>query len=145
MPDVLSKSQRSYCMSRIRGKDTSAELKLRRAVWALGLRYRVNRLIGRTKPDLVFVSARIAVFVDGCFWHQCPLHGVLPKNNREFWQQKLKRNVQRDAESTQMLTDAGWRVLRYWEHEVDESPEACARQIAKHVRRARKKEGHRGE
>lgn len=144
MPDVLSKSQRSYCMSRIRGKDTSVELKLRRAVWALGLRYRVNRLIGRTKADLVFVSAHVAVFVDGCFWHQCPFHGALPKNNREFWQKKLGRNVQRDAEATQVLTAAGWCVLRFWEHEIEESAEACAHEIAKHVRRIRKT-GGRGE
>lgn len=138
MSDVMSAEQRSKLMSRIQGKNTTPEISLRRAAWALGLRYRLHRRIGKTRPDLVFVGAKVAVFVDGCFWHGCPLHRVMPKNNREFWKKKLGRNVQRDAEDTQALTAAGWRVLRFWEHEIEESAEACARKIAKHVRRARK-------
>jgi DNA mismatch endonuclease (patch repair protein) len=145
MADVLNKLQRSYCMAQIRAKNTAPELKLRRAAWSLGLRYRLHRRIGKTRPDLVFIGAKVAVFVDGCFWHCCPLHRVMPKNNREFWQKKLGRNVQRDAEDTQALTAAGWHVLRFWEHEVEESAEACARKIAKYMKRARKAGDHRGE
>lgn len=129
MVDVLSKSQRSYCMSRIRGKDTSPELMLRHAIWALGLRYRLNRRIGRRRVDLVFPGARVAVFVDGCFWHQCPLHGVMPKANRAFWKKKLDQNVKRDIATSEELKREGWFVIRFWEHEIDASVESCAQKV----------------
>ena len=118
MADVLTKKQRSYCMSRIRGRDTGPELALRRAAWAVGLRYRVrNGLKGR--PDIVFASARVAVFVDGCFWHGCPLHSVKPKTRATFWAEKIDRNKVRDAEVRIALMKQGWTVLRFWEHEID--------------------------
>jgi len=117
-------------MSRIKGRDTGPELSLRSKVWALGLRYRLQYRIGRTRPDMVFLSARLAVFVDGCFWHGCPQHSTMPKNNWEFWQLKLRRNRERDAEHTQRLEADGWRVLRLWEHEIKASPTDCARRIA---------------
>lgn len=117
-------------MSRIKGRDTGPELSLRRSVWALGLRYRLQYRIGRVRPDLVFIGAQLAVFVDGCFWHGCPLHSTMPKNNRDFWEQKLKRNRERDVENTQRLEADGWRVLRLWEHEIKASSTDCARRIA---------------
>lgn len=117
-------------MSRIRGKNTLPELTLRRALWALGLRYRLQYKIGRFRPDLVFTRAHVAIFVDGCFWHRCPLHGVMPKGNQAFWKAKLERNAQRDIETTKALASEGWTVLRFWEHEIDESAESCARRIA---------------
>ena len=117
-------------MSRIKGRDTKPEMSLRRAVWALGLRYRLQYRIGRTRPDMVFIGARLAVFVDGCFWHGCPLHSTMPKNNRDFWEQKLRRNRERDADNTQSLVAQGWRVLRLWEHEIEASPANCAWQIS---------------
>lgn len=120
---------RSQMMSRIKGRDTGPELSLRRSVWALGMRYRLQYRIGRMRPDIVFVGAKLAVFVDGCFWHGCPLHSTMPKNNRDFWEQKLRRNRERDMENTQWLEAKGWRVLRFWEHEIEASPEYCARQI----------------
>lgn len=122
--------QRRQMMSRIRGRDTGPELSLRRKAWALGLRYRLQYRIGRTRPDMVFIGTRLAVFVDGCFWHGCPLHSTIPKNNREFWEKKLRRNRERDAENTQQLKTEGWRVLRFWEHEIEASPPDCARRIA---------------
>lgn len=79
---------------------------------------------------MVFVGAKLAVFVDGCFWHGCPLHSTKPKNNREFWEKKLSRNVARDAEQTQWLESQRWHVLRIWEHEIDTSPADCAQRIA---------------
>lgn len=139
--DSMAPDVRAALMSRIRGKDTLPELMLRREVWSLGLRYRLYRQIGKTKPDMVFLGTKVAVFVDGCFWHRCPLHFVMPKNNREFWKKKIERNVQRDAEVSQWLTEAGWVVLRFWEHEVEKSAKACARKIARHVGRARKTRG----
>ncbi|MEC9363075.1 MAG: very short patch repair endonuclease [Pseudomonadota bacterium] len=118
MADVLTEKQRSYCMSRIRGRDTGPELTLRRAVWAEGLRYRVrNRLKGR--PDIVFASARVAVFVDGCFWHGCPAHSVKPKTRAAFWAEKIDRNKARDTEIRTVLRREGWTVLRFWEHEIE--------------------------
>ncbi|HWW05890.1 very short patch repair endonuclease [Collimonas sp.] len=130
MVDVMSSEKRSELMSRIRGKNTGPELKLRRAAWAMGLRYRLHLRVERARPDMVFLGARVAVFVDGCFWHCCPLHGVIPKNNRTFWQPKLDRNAKRDVETNKKFIAAGWKVLRFWEHEVDDSPELCARKIA---------------
>lgn len=121
---------RRELMGRIRGRDTRPEMLLRQFVWALGLRYRLQHRIGRTRPDMAFIGAKLAVFVDGCFWHGCPLHSTKPKNNREFWEQKLRRNVARDAEQNQWLKSQGWRVLRIWEHEIDTSPADCARRIA---------------
>lgn len=120
MADVLTEMQRSFCMSRIRGRNTWPELALRKAVWAEGLRYRVkNTLIGR--PDFVFMSARVAIFVDGCFWHGCPKHSVKPKTRAEFWAQKIGRNRARDAEVNSALRELGWKVLRYWEHDIYDS------------------------
>lgn len=123
-------------MSRIQGRNTEPELSLRRSMWALGLRYWLHLRIGRTRPDVVFVRARLAVFVDGCFWHACPQHLTMPKNNRDFWEQKLRRNRERDVESTRLLEADGWRVLRFWEHEVETSPADCARRVAAWVRGA---------
>lgn len=121
---------RRQMMSRIKGRDTGPELSLRSKVWALGLRYRLQYRISQTRPDMVFIGAKLAVFVDGCFWHGCPLHSTIPKNNREFWEQKLKRNRERDVENTQLLETEGWQVLRLWEHEIEASPTDCAQRIA---------------
>jgi DNA mismatch endonuclease (patch repair protein) len=115
--DVLTPEQRSFCMSRVRSRDTRPELRLRRALWAAGLRYRLrSRLPG--KPDLVFPSKRVAVFMDSCFWHRCPLHGTKPKTNAAFWEQKLSSNVRRDRRVNAELAGWGWVVLRVWQHEL---------------------------
>ncbi len=72
------------------------------------------------KPDFVFPKERIVVFVDGCFWHACPIHGTIPKTNREFWEKKISRNSERDKEVNRQLSDKGWRVVRIWQHELKE-------------------------
>lgn len=133
MGDVMSSAKRSRLMSRIRDKNTVPELNLRHAVWSIGLRYRLHLKIGSIKTDLVFTKAKVAIFVDGCFWHQCPIHGVMPKGNYAFWQPKLERNMKRDIEVTQKLILEGWEVLRFWEHEIDESAEKCAQRVAQLV------------
>ncbi|MEU8118644.1 very short patch repair endonuclease [Spirillospora sp. NPDC049024] len=103
-----------------KGKDTKPELRLRSAVHALGLRYRVSARplpsIRRT-ADLVFAGPKVAVFLDGCFWHGCPEHHRPARRNSEFWKSKIERNRERDRETDQKLTEAGWAVLRIWEHE----------------------------
>lgn len=102
---------------------SSLERRIRKAVWRRGFRYRVafrvpdNR---RRTIDIAFPGRKVAVFIDGCFWHGCPLHGVMPKSNREMWSAKLSRNRERDLETSLRLHQAGWRVLRYWEHESAE-------------------------
>lgn len=133
MSDVLTPAQRSYCMSRIRGVDTQPEVRLRKALWRLGLRYRLrNRLPG--KPDLVFRSLNTVVFVDGCFWHSCPKHSVMPKTNQDFWQAKLRGNVERDRRVSRQLRSLGWHVIRVWEHEVRADPERAAVRLLRKIR-----------
>src|SRR5687768_6561576 len=112
MADVMTPEQRSRCMSRIRGSDTIPELLVRRGLWQRGLRFRKKtRLPGR--PDVVFPTEQVAVFIDGCFWHACRLHGVMPSNNEAFWREKITANVRRDRSNTRALSTAGWIVLRF--------------------------------
>lgn len=116
MADVMTPEQRSRCMSHIKGKDTKPELRLRKALWACGLRYRLHRGDLPGKPDLVLPKYRTAIFVHGCFWH---VHGCRyskrPKTRAKFWDAKLAGNVRRDAENVDALNRAGWRVMTVWE------------------------------
>ena len=108
-------------MRNTRTRDTPCELAIRRLLHANGFRYRVDyRALPavRRKADIVFTRAKVAVFVDGCFWHDCPDHGSAPKANAAWWRDKLDTNVRRDRETDQLLRDAGWTVLRIWEHEA---------------------------
>src|SRR5439155_11512636 len=125
------KAKRSEVMSRIRGRgNKDTEL-------ALAMLMRRHRIIGWLrnqavfgKPDFIFKQVRLAVFVDGCFWHGCPKHATKPKNNRAFWRRKLSANAARDRVVTRTLRRVGWRVLRIWEHELAKKNEArLARRI----------------
>jgi len=122
-------------MQRQRRRDTNCEIAVRRAAHALGLRYLVHRRpvpTLRREADLVFPRRRVAVFIDGCFWHGCPDHRAAPAANREWWAAKLARNVERDRDTDRHLQQAGWVVVRVWEHE---DPAAAAQRIAAEVRR----------
>lgn len=135
MPDVMTPEQRSHCMSRIRGKNTKPEIALRKALWARGMRYRLrSRLLGR--PDIVFPGQHIAIFVDGCFWHGCPEHGVRPKSNSEFWKNKLATNAERDRQVNVRLVEHGWAVLRFWEHEILNDVDEVAERVRGQFRSA---------
>lgn len=116
-------------MQAIRSRDTKPEKLIRRLVHAQGLRYRVAARplpdLRRT-ADLVFRPAKVAVFIDGCYWHGCPEHYVPPKTNSGYWSEKVARNIQRDRDTDQLLEKAGWLVLRFWEHEPSD---ACADKI----------------
>jgi DNA mismatch endonuclease (patch repair protein) len=117
-------------------RDTRPEVAVRSAVHALGLRFRkhASPLPGlRCRADLVFTRQRVVVFVDGCFWHGCPEHGVSPTTNSSYWHAKLGGNVDRDRRNDAALADAGWTVVRVWEHE---EPQAAALRIASAVRAA---------
>jgi DNA mismatch endonuclease (patch repair protein) len=130
MADVFTKAKRSQVMSRIRGrgnKETEVALaKLLRRHGITGWR-RNQKIFG--KPDFVFHKARLAVFVDGCFWHGCPKHSNMPFNNRAFWKKKLSANKRRDWLVTRTLQAQGWRVLRIWEHELAHQAGRCVREI----------------
>ncbi len=109
-------------------RDTAPELALRREVWRRGLRYRVDvaPIRGRRRADLVFTRAKVAVYVDGCFWHRCPVHATTPKANRAWWVAKLDANAARDRATDRDLDAAGWTVVRVWEHE---QPAAAASRV----------------
>ena len=130
--DILSKERRSRLMARVRTRDTAPELALRKALWTAGLRYRLRRTLPGS-PDIVLVSAKIAVFVDGCFWHGCPDHWTKPGTNQQFWVKKIKTNQERDARNVRDLGEMGWHALRVWEHQIEEDLPAVVREIERLV------------
>lgn len=132
-----SSEARRRNMQAIRSRDTTPERRIRSLLHAQGLRYRVAaRPLAdlRRTADVVFRPAKVAVFIDGCYWHGCPEHYVPPKTNSGYWSVKVATNMARDRDTDTRLTDAGWTVLRFWEHE---SPDRCALQIAAAVDRLR--------
>jgi DNA mismatch endonuclease, patch repair protein len=119
---------RSEMMASVRQRDTKPELLLRKALWATGCRYRKQAALpGR--PDIAFPGARLAVFVDGCYWHGCPRHYSSPATNRSFWIAKLRANDERDQRKDAELAALGWRVLHVWECEVKSELEAAVRRV----------------
>jgi DNA mismatch endonuclease (patch repair protein) len=133
MTDVLTKEQRRFNMSRIRARDTGPEIILRRLLFRSGVRgYRLNYDLPG-KPDIVFVKKRLAVFIDGCFWHKCPVHFVKPETRTDFWMKKIDSNVTRDERVNRTLRESGWCVLRFWEHEIRKAPESAAEKIMSYL------------
>ena len=125
-------------MSRANRKDTKPEVDVRRILHARGLRYRVTFPVPehrRRTIDIAFTRARVAVFIDGCFWHRCPEHGSQPRANSEWWGRKLAANVERDVETSRALEEQGWVVLRFWEHQ---EPSLIADEIQAAVLRKRR-------
>ena len=120
-------------MARVRSRDTQPEVILRRALWRRGCRYRMHGSLPGT-PDIVFPGARVALFVDGCFWHRCPEHYTEPATNVDFWRGKIERNVSRDSIVNERLAAAGWMVLRVWEHEVISGIGAVVERVERAVR-----------
>lgn len=122
-----------------RRADTAPELAIRSELHGRGLRFRVDFPIDvdapgrKPRPDLVFRRERVAVFVDGCFWHACPKHGSLPRANRDFWKRKLDGNSARDRRADALLITAGWQVVRVWEHET---PSGAADRVEAAIRDA---------
>ncbi|NVM23811.1 MAG: very short patch repair endonuclease [Desulfobacterales bacterium] len=127
--DTVTKEKRSWIMSRIRSNNTKPELVLRRSFYHRGLRYRIHYDNLPGKPDIVFPKQRLAVFVDGCFWHGCPECYQPPKSNRKFWKDKVRMNRKRDRKQTRQLKRLGWTVLRFWEHRVDKELNYCIQKI----------------
>jgi DNA mismatch endonuclease, patch repair protein len=136
VPPASSEEARNRMVA-TRGRDTRPERELRAELHRLGLRFRIHRRILpklRTQIDVVFGPSRVAVFVDGCFWHGCPQHGTQAKAHAAFWRNKIATNKLRDADTDERLRGAGWRVVRVWEHE---DPRAAAHKVARIVRRRR--------
>lgn len=137
MPRIQPSSpEASRRMAKVRQKGTGAEVELRRELYRSGLRYRVSFEVlkkPRRVADVAFPGLKIAVFVDGCFWHGCPEHATWPKQNAEFWRNKIETNRLRDADTDGRLEAIGWKVVRVWEHE---SPVTAAETISKLVAEA---------
>lgn len=124
-----------------RSRDARPELAVRRLLHTRGLRYRVDYPLDlgiRRRSDIAFTGLRIAVFIDGCFWHGCSIHYQEPQTNVSFWRTKIERNIERDIETNAALMDAGWDVLRYWEHEA---PALVAEDVFEFVQK-KKAAGH---
>lgn len=134
--DVLTKEQRHKNMKNIRSKNTKAEILLRKALWHHGIRYRKNYKKLPGKPDIAITKYKIAVFVDGDFWHARG-HEEKPgeqiQTNVSFWSKKLKRNIERDKEVNQALLEIGWLVLRYWDSDVKKDCNACVEDIMQYL------------
>lgn len=123
---------RSEIMKRVKSKGSAAELALRSALHAEKLRYRLHRRVESINVDIVFPGPKVAVFVDGCFWHGCPEHATIPKSNQDYWLPKLAENKKRDERQSNHLKASGWKVVRVWEHE---DPKLASKRIAAIVRR----------
>ena len=128
-PPVASSSAAAATMRANRRRDTKPELLLRSALHRQGWRFRVDALVDvsgrRVRPDIVFSRRRVAVFIDGCFWHSCPEHGQKPKTNAAYWESKLNSNKARDLADSHALQRDGWKVVRIWEHDkIDDAVEA---------------------
>jgi DNA mismatch endonuclease (patch repair protein) len=130
--------ERSELMSKIRGVNTKPELALRKAIWKLGYRYRLNVSKLKGKPDIVFNKYKVVVFVDGEFWHGYKWAEKKPKikANRKYWVKKIERNIERDLENTNFLLSNGWVVFRFWEHEIKKDLAGCVKKITVELRKA---------
>lgn len=128
--DTFSPEKRSEIMKRVKSSNTSIEISLRKELWRNGLRgWRLYPKDMPGKPDLVFRKKRVAVFIDGCFWHGCPICDRTPKSGDPYWQNKIARNMARDKINSERLTDLGWTVIRFWEHEVINDITTCVLKV----------------
>ena len=131
MTDNITKSQRSYVMSQIRGTRTKPELIVKEIIDGRKLRYQPKGIPER--PDFANKSKKIALFIDGCFWHKCPRCYKPPKSNRKYWKAKVERNTKRDKHVNRKLKRQGWTVIRFWEHQVKENKLHIIKKINKQL------------
>lgn len=139
IPRVETPEQRSRIMREVPSKNTSGEMLFRKSLWQAGIRgFRLHSETVPGHPDVVFQKQRIAVFIDGCFWHGCPKCYRAPKSNQNYWKMKVSRNRKRDEAVTQLCKKAGWKVLRIWEHEVVRSTKRAIARLSRMLRTAEK-------
>ena len=129
MPDRFGAQVRSRIMARVRGRDTKPERALRSRVWAVGIRYRTHDGTVPGRPDMSHKGKRVAVFVDGCFWHGCPTHYARPGSRQEFWDAKLAANRERRRIVLKELRNAHWRVVKVWECDIARDPARAAMKV----------------
>lgn len=141
----LAPMNRSQIMAQIRAWDTTPELAVRSYLWARNVRYKLRQIIGHARPDIAWKSKRVAVFIDGCFWHGCPMHCRRPATRQDYWNPKIDRNMEHDIETTALLRSSGWKVLRFWEHEVTENIDNVGLKILVALRKSppARNKGHR--
>ncbi len=134
MADVHDKATRSYNMSQIRSTNTKIEILFRQLLWENKLRgYRIKtKLPG--KPDIYFIRAKLAIFIDGCFWHGCPKCYVQPKSNVKFWKNKINGNISRAKNINEILRKEGVKVIRFWDHDLKKSPQKCLNKVFKSLK-----------
>lgn len=137
MPDRFESTVRSRIMAAIRGRDTGPEQMLRSILWRRGLRYRTHDRSVPGRPDLSHKASRVAVFIDGCFWHGCPRHYTQPATRRDFWDSKLARNKALRAQALQRLADDGWKTLMIWECDLTADPVTFADEVERLLRARR--------
>ena len=131
MTDTVSKKKRSKIMKAVKSKDSEIEVKFRKAIWKVGLRYRKNPTKYFGKPDLVLKKYKIVIFVDSCFWHGCKQHCRLPSSNKKYWIEKIERNKKRDKEVNRYYRKLGWKIIRVWEHEIQKGSQKIIKKINK--------------
>lgn len=129
--DIFDKAKRSEIMSKVRSKETKIEKAFRKSLSIKGLRFRKNSPHHFGTPDVIFVSRKLAVFVDSCFWHGCNKHFRLPSQNKAFWRKKIDRNIARDKEVIRHYRKMKWNILRIWEHELKRDPDKAADKVLK--------------
>jgi len=123
--DNLTPSQRRKNMSLIKSKNTDIELLIKKRLHKKNLKFKSNLSSLPGKPDIVFEKNRLVVFLDSCFWHQCPYHKNIPKTNKRYWIPKLAKNKERDKAVSKLLRKDGWKVIRFWEHQVKNNMDKC--------------------
>jgi len=133
LPDKFSKETRSRIMSSIRSKNTKPEIQIRKGVWALGKRYRIHDKTVFGTPDMSNRSKKVAVFIDGCFWHGCSRCYTEPKTNTKFWRDKITTNRDRRKKVTAELRKDNWKIMQFWEHQVKKNSEKITLKIAENL------------
>ncbi len=116
--DKVSKEKRSEIMRRVKSRETAIEISFRKLLWNKGVRYRKNSSEYYGKPDIVVSPRKLVVFLDSCFWHGCRKHLRMPEQNRSYWEDKIRRNKQRDQNVSNYYKSKGWKIIRIWEHQL---------------------------
>ena len=137
MADKVTKEKRSEIMSKIRGKNTKIEIVFRKKLWAQGYRYRLHgKMPG--KPDIIINKFKVAIFIDGCFWHACPrCKKKLPSTNKKYWKKKIDGNVKRAIDVNAELDELGWCVIRIWEHQIQKDLDGTLRSVIKQIQQGK--------
>jgi DNA mismatch endonuclease (patch repair protein) len=134
MTDTVSKKKRSEIMSKVKSKGSKIEIEFRKAIWKAGFRYSKNPTKYFGKPDLVLKKHKTVIFVDSCFWHGCKRHCRLPATRKEYWTEKIERNKQRDKEVNRYYKKIGWKVIRVWEHDIENKAVRIVKNIEKTIK-----------